>query len=86
MVSFLTILGALALAGGSVGYFMFPLGLNMGIKSFINLKENGMVYPIFMKPPFGGRSEFRLFAIRNPREVLRGGKMKVEIKGPYVYK
>lgn len=63
------ILGSLAAAGGGIGYFAFPLGLNIGVKSMINLKENGMIYPLYMNPPFGTKSEFRLFSIQNPKYV-----------------
>lgn len=86
MISFLTIAGALALVGGSVGFFTFPMGVKMGIKMAINLKENGMVYPIYMTPPFPTKSTFYLFAIKNPREALGGKrKMSFERKGPYIF-
>lgn len=66
MVAILTAFLALTAIGGGVGYFVFPVGLKMGIKQAINLKENGMVYPVYVKPPFKSRSEFHLFAITNP--------------------
>lgn len=67
MISLVTLFGSLALAGGGVGYFIFPMGLSTGIKSLINLKEGGMVYPVYMEPPFTTTTEFRLYAITNPR-------------------
>lgn len=67
MVSGVAILGSLVLAGGSVGYFTFPAMMSMIIGSLINLSENGMVYPLYMNPPFPATSSFRLYEIANPR-------------------
>lgn len=85
MVSFLTIAGTMALMSGSIGYLIFPMALTFGVKQAINLAENGLVYPLYMNPPFATRSSFHLYAIRNPREVLRGAKMSLERKGPYEF-
>lgn len=86
MVSIITIIGLLALIGGLSGFITFPFGVKMGVKYSVNLAKNGPVYPLYMSPPFPTRSEFRLFAITNPKEVLRGDKMEFEVKGPYVYR
>lgn len=67
MVSVLMILGSMALVGGGVSYFGFPMGVMMAIKMMINLKENGMVFPLYMDPPVGTLSKYSLFAIKNPR-------------------
>ena len=67
MVSLVTIVGALALAGGGISYFVYPLGLEMGIKIFLNLGEGSLLYSNYMNPPFGSRTMFKLYVIRNPR-------------------
>lgn len=67
MVNWLTIMGALSLVGGGIGYFAFPAGLKFGIKSTINLKEGGMVYPTFMDPPFAATSTYYFYEIKNPK-------------------
>lgn len=85
MFSLVTLAGAMALVGGTVGFFAFPKGLSMGLKSALNLAETGMVYPLYMSPPFPTSSVFHLYAIKNPREILRGGKMSLELKGPFRY-
>jgi len=86
MVSLVSVVGLWAFSGGLLGYFFYPLGVRLGVKWVMNLAENGMVYPAYMKPPFPSESRFYLFAIENPREVLRGDRMQFSMKGPYVYR
>lgn len=66
-VGFVSILAALAVVGGGVSYFTFPVGLKAGLEQAINLKENGMVYPLYMNPPFGSTTLFKIFSIKNPK-------------------
>jgi len=87
MVAVITILSSLSLVGGAIGYFAFPTIVASAVKSLINLSENGMVYPLYMDPPFATQSRFYLFDVTNPRKVLQGAeKMKFRLKGPYYYK
>lgn len=86
MVSAMMLLGLVGLVGGGINYFTFPLGLKMGLRSFINLGKNGMVYPVYMNPPFHSNSTYYLYEITNPREVLRGEKMEFNLRGPYTFK
>lgn len=81
-----TLMGAMAIAGGGLTYVTFPMGLEFGIKSQINLKESGMVYPTYVNPPFATESSYRIYEVKNPREVLEGKRMKLNLKGPYVYR
>lgn len=67
MVSFLTVLGVLGLSGGLAGYFVFPMGMEFGVKSMINLGENGLVYPKYMNPPFKSTASYYIYEIKNPR-------------------
>lgn len=67
MVSLITIVGALALVGGGASYYGLPKGLEMVIPSIINLKENGMVYPIFMNPPFPSIAQYYVYELMNPK-------------------
>lgn len=85
MVSFIGIAALMAIVSGSVGYFTFPMGLSMGLKSAVNLAKNGPVFPVYMNPPFPAHSQFHLFAVTNPREVLQGGRMSFQLKGPYEF-
>lgn len=85
MVAMMAILGTLALAGGGIGYFTVPAGLRAGLKMNINLKENGQVYPLYMNPPFPSTSVFYIYEIKNPKGVLKGQKVKLNMKGPYYY-
>lgn len=86
MASMITMMSALAVAGGGLMYFTFPVGLRVGIGMFLNLKEGGMVYPKYINPPFGTTANYHIYEIKNPREVLRGKEMKLGLKGPYVYR
>lgn len=58
----------------------------MAIKMAVNLAEGGPIYSLFVDPPIQPSTDFRLYAIKNPREVLRGGKMTFDVKGPYKFK
>lgn len=86
MVSVITILGLLGLVGGGMNYFTFPIGLKVGLDTFINLKESGMVFPAYMNPPFPSNSTFYICEITNPRDVLKGAKMEFNLRGPYKFK
>lgn len=67
MINLLTLLGTLAIAGNGIGYFTVPGAVRLGIGQLLNLKENGMVFPQYVKPPFAGKSEFYIYAIKNPK-------------------
>ena len=66
-IGVMTILGAMALVGGGVSYVGFPMGLKFGIEKAVNLKEGGMVYPLYMNPPFASSTTFKIFSITNPK-------------------
>lgn len=66
MVSLLNLFGVLGITGGLLGYFGFPMGLKMGVNSLLNLSENGMVYPLYMKPPFPSNASYYLYEVVNP--------------------
>lgn len=85
MVNFLTLVGALGLFGGGIGYFAVPASISLSISYFLNLSESGLLFSLYMNPPFGMKSKFMLLAITNPREVLRGGRMRFKVHGPYNY-
>lgn len=67
MVPLMTLMGAFALIGGGIGYLAFPAGLELGIKSFINLKEDGFVFPSYAKPPVPSISSYYIYEIKNPK-------------------
>lgn len=67
MASLLTVLGVIATLAGPIGYLSFPAGVELGIKSFINLKEDGMVFPAYSNPPIGSLASFYVFEVKNPR-------------------
>lgn len=67
MVSILAIIGSLALVGGSIGYFTFPMSLSYGLTNMINLKSDGMVFPLYSDPHFPSTTTFYIYEIANPR-------------------
>lgn len=85
MVAMLALLGAMMAVGCGTGYFITPKAIEFLVPKLINLAENGMVYPIYMAPPFPMKSRYYLYEIKNKREFLNGGKVKLAVKGPYVF-
>lgn len=67
MVNLVTLVGTLAFVGGGLGYLLFPMGIKLGIGYFLNLSEDGLVYPTYMNPPFKPASRFWIYAVKNPK-------------------
>lgn len=67
MVSALSIVGFVGVFGALIGYFTFPMAIKFGITYFVNLSQNGMVYPLYMNPPFPSIAAYYLYEITNPR-------------------
>lgn len=67
MISMLTLVGALALVSSSIGYFILPTVVEMGVTLMINLSEGGMIYPAYMNPPVPSVAPFHLYSIKNPK-------------------
>jgi hypothetical protein len=83
MFSVTGVLGAVLALAGSAGFFFFPAGLSAGIKSALNLAEDGPLFAQYMNPPLGPVSTFYLCAIANPKATLQGGRASFQVKGPY---
>lgn len=60
-------MGALALVGSSIGYFILPSAVKFGVGSMINLAENGMVFPAYMAPPVPSQAVYYIYTIKNPK-------------------
>lgn len=67
MVSLVNVFGVIGITGDLLGYFGFPVGLKMGIESMLNLDRNGMIYPVYMKPPFPTNATYYLYEVLNPK-------------------
>lgn len=65
MVSWFTLVAALTAGGGLLATFALPSGLEFMLPNFLNLKQSGVVYPMFVNPPFKLRSSYYLFEIKN---------------------
>lgn len=77
--------GIVAALFGALYYFL-PGLLEMGIRSQINVKEDGQLFPNWIKFPVAIKNEFRFFEIVNPEKALRGSKIEVRERGPYCLK
>lgn len=85
MVSVISVLAALAVAGSGAGYFITPWAVKTGIGFFVNLKESGMVFPAYMNPPFASTAIYYIYEIKNPKDVLQGARMSLNVRGPFLY-
>lgn len=82
---FVTLAGYLMLAGSVGWYLTMPTILRFSVRSLINLKEDGLVFPQYKTPPYHSDVAFYFYHVKNPRAYLRGEKLSFEIKGPYLY-
>lgn len=85
MVATLTILGAMMAAGSGTSYFTVQKSIEMILPKVINLAPNGMVYPMFIAPPFKLRSRYFVFELLNRNDFLKGGKPRLGLRGPYFF-
>lgn len=82
MVATLTILGALMAVSAGGAYFTMPKSIEIMLPKFVNLDKNGMVYPMFVAPPFALKSRYYVFEIVNKKQVMQGAKPKLGVRGP----
>lgn len=86
MVATLTLLGAMMAAGSAIGFYTVPISVGSMLPKFLNLAEDGMVFPKYKDPPFFFSSKYYIFEVKNRKEFLRGSKLKLALKGPYVFR
>lgn len=85
MVSALALIGALMTVGSGVGYYVIPGSFKMMLPKVLNLAEDGMLFPVYKEPPFALSSRYYLYEVKNRKEFLRGAKLKIGLKGPYIF-
>lgn len=85
MVATLTLLGALMAVSAGGAYFTMPKSIEMLLPKFVNLDKNGMVYPMYIAPPFALKSRYFVFEIVNKKQVLNGAKPKLGVRGPVIF-
>lgn len=66
MVSLVTILAVLGISNAA-SYFFIPASIALSVKYLVNLREGGFLYSDYITPPFSPRSQFHIFAVKNPR-------------------
>lgn len=67
MISLLNIAAIFSVLSSSYSYFTFPDMLETGLKSNLNLAENGIMYKEYMNPKVKTRSAFYMYEVTNPK-------------------
>ncbi|KAL5012435.1 hypothetical protein ScPMuIL_010986 [Solemya velum] len=85
-VTFVAFIGAALMTTGLVLYFWMPTIVDSLVESEAALTKDSVMFEDWSELKIPMVSEFYVFHVVNPEEVVNGSKPVVEERGPYVYR